>query len=219
MPMSGISGGDPWGILINAFRQIALDFVVYIPRILVMLIIFIIAFFFIKILNIAFRKLLKLAELDRIIGKLAGFAFPFSMNSLLILLLDVGIALIAVYVVSGLFLDSQQILLVTEGLRYGARIVSVVVVSIFLFSIFGVVIDKIRIESMSRGYIWFITFLIITAMLMDITALTDPVKNSLISGLSMGVGISLGVFALWFFFHDYLDRIIGKIGKPEAEKK
>lgn len=215
--MSGVPGGDPWEILTNTFRQIAQDFVLYIPRILLMLIIFTIAFFLIKVLNATFRRILKLAELDKIIGKLAGFAFPFSMNSLLTLLLDVGIALIAVYVVAGLFLDNQQILVVTEGLRYGARIVSVVVVSIFLFSIFGVIIDKIRIESMIRGYIWFITLLIITAMLMDITALSDPVKNSLIAGLSMGVGISLGVFALWFFFHDYIDRIIENKRKTEGK--
>ncbi len=45
-------------------------------------------------------------------------------------------------------------------------------------------------------------------MLMDITALSDSAKNSLISGLSMGVGISLGVFAIWLFFHNYLDRML-----------
>jgi hypothetical protein len=203
-----MSGENSWEILMDAFRQIAQDFVLYTPRILVMLVIFAIAFFLIKVLNVSFRKILKLAELDKIIEKLAGFAFPFSMNSLLILLLDVGIALIAIYSSAGLFLDSQQIQVVSDGLRYSSRIVSVVVVSIFLFSIFGVVIEKIRIESMIRGYIWFITLLIITAMLMDITALSDPVKNSLISGLSMGVGISLGVFAIWFFFHNYLDRML-----------
>ena len=131
-----------------------------------------------------------------------------SSNSLLILLADLGIALIALYSVIGLFLESQHIQMITEGLRYGARIVSIFVVAIFLFSVFGVAINKIRVETRLRGYIWFIILLLITAMLMDITALSEPVKNALITGLSVGVGISLGVFAIWFFFHDYLEKAL-----------
>jgi hypothetical protein len=42
----------------------------------------------------------------------------------------------------------------------------------------------------------------------DVTALSDPIKNALTSGLAIGVGISIGVFAIWFFFHDYLDEML-----------
>ena len=42
----------------------------------------------------------------------------------------------------------------------------------------------------------FIVMLLVTAMLVDITALSDPVKSALIMGISIGVGISLGVFAI-----------------------
>jgi hypothetical protein len=40
-----------------------------------------------------------------------------------------------------------------------------------------------------RGYIWFIILLLITAMLVDITALSETVKNALTTGISVGLGI------------------------------
>lgn len=203
-----MSGENLWELLMSTLSQMAQDIVLLMPKILVTLIVFVLAFFIIKILNISLRKILKFVELDKIVAKLEGFAFPFSLDSIIIFLVDLGIALISFYLVTGLFLGSQYIQTVTEVLQYGARIVSILVVAIFLFSIFGVVIYKIRVETRLRGYIWFIIILLITAMMIDITALSDPVKNALITGLSIGVGISLGVFSIWFFFHDYLDKII-----------
>lgn len=197
-----------WGLLLESLRQIAHDIVLFLPKIFIILIVFTIAFFAIRVLNLFLKRVLKFVELDKIVGKLAGFSLPFSLNTLLMVLADLGITLIALYSVIGLFLDSQYIQLLTDGLQYGARIVSIFVVAIFMFSVFGVAVNKIRVETRLRGYIWFITLLLITAMLMDITALSDPVKNALINGLSMGVGISLGVFAIWFFFHEYLDKIL-----------
>ena len=54
-------------------------------------------------------------------------------------------------------------------------------------------------------------------MLVDVTALSEQVKNALITGLSIGVGISVGVFAVWFFFHDYLDKLI--LSKSERREE
>jgi len=206
-----------WGLLIESLRQIAWDIVYLMPKIFIVLIVFAISFLIIRVLNIFLRKLLKFVELDKMVGKLAGFSFPFSLNSLLLFLADLGVALIAFYSVVGLFLEIQQIQMVSEGLHYGARIVSILVVAIFLFSIFGVAINKIRVETRLRGYIWFIILILITAMLIDITVLSEAVKNALITGLSLGVGISLGVFAIWFFFHEYLDKAL-RISSDEQLK-
>ena len=197
-----------WELLMAALSQMAQDVVLLLPKILIALIVFVIAFLMIKVLNISIKKILKFVELEKIVGRFQGFALPISLNSLVIFLVDFGIALIAIYLVTWLFLGSQYIQMVTEVLRYGTRIVSILVVAIFLFSVFGLVINKIRVETRLRGYIWFIIILLIIAMLMDITALSDPVKNALITGLSVGIGISIGIFAIWFFFHDYLDKML-----------
>lgn len=202
-----VTNGSPWELLTESLRQIARDLVSLMPKIFIALIIFALTFLVIKILNISFRKLLKFAKLDEIVQKITGFAFPFSISSLLILLADIGVVLISFYAVVHLFLQAQYIQLVTEALYYGARVISIIVIAIILFSIFGVAISRIRVETRLRGYTLFIILLLITAMLVDVTALSDPVKNALITGLSLGVGISVGVFAIWFFFHDYLDKM------------
>lgn len=47
--------------------------------------------------------------------------------------------------------------------------------------------------------------LLVTAMLIDVTALSNEIKQALATGLSIGVGVTIGAFAIWFFFHEYLD--------------
>ena len=206
-----------WELILTALRQIAQELIYLTPKIFTALIVFVIAFVFIRAINIVLRKILKFAKLDRFFEALSGFSLPFSITSLLIFLADLGIALIALYVVLGLFLEAQYIHIVTGWLYYGARVISIVVITIFLFSIFGVVMNRIRFESRLRSYSLFIILLLVTAMLVDVTALSDQVKSALITGLSIGVGISVGIFAVWFFFHDYFDKLI--LSKAERREE
>lgn len=206
-----------WQLLAEALRQIAQEVVYLTPKIFIALIVFAIALVLIKVVNIPLRRILKFAELDQMIQKLTGFSLPFTLNSLLIFLADLGIALIALLTVVSLFLEAQYVQVVTEGLYYVARIVSIIVITIFLFSIFSAIISRIQVETRLRAYTLFIILLLVTAMLVDITALSEGVKNALITGLSVGVGVSVGVFAVWFFFHDYLDKIF--LGKTASQKE
>jgi uncharacterized membrane protein YccC len=54
-------------------------------------------------------------------------------------------------------------------------------------------------------------------MVIDLTSLSPSIKDSLARGMSTGLGIAIGVFAVWFFFHEYLDRLLNN--KTEADKK
>ena len=208
---------DLWEMLLAALRQIAYELVLLTPKILIALIIFIIAFLLIKIMNILLRKTLEFAKIDSLFKRLIGFEIPFSINRLLIIIADVGVFLISLYAVAGLFVGPQQIHLLTEWIQYGARIISIIVITIFLFSIFSMVTNRIRVETRLRSYSLFIILLLVTAMLVDVTALSEHVKGALITGLAIGVGISVGVFAVWFFFHDYLDKLIA--AKTESKKE
>jgi len=214
-----VVNGNPWELFTESLRQIAQDLVSLMPKIFIALIIFALTFLIIKILNISLRKLLRFAKLDEIIQKIAGFAFPFSLSNLLVFLADIGVALISFYAVVHLFLEAQYIQLVTEAIYYGARVISIIIIAIILFSIFGVAISRIRVETRLRGYTLFIILLLITAMLVDVTALSEHVKSALITGLSLGVGISVGVFAIWFFFHDYLDKMFLERKQKSTEKQ
>jgi hypothetical protein len=173
----------------------------------------------IKVLNISFRKILKFAKLDMMFKQLSGVSLPFSVDNLIIFLADLGVALISLYVIVNLFFGAQYLQMMSEGLHYGARVVSIVVIAIVVLAIFNALIGKIKVETRLRSYAMFIVLLLITAMLVDITALSDPVKNAVITGLSVGVGISIGVFATWFFFHDYLDKMFKTTLSEERKRQ
>lgn len=203
-----LAGENLLELLIEIFTQIASDIIRLVPKILIALIVLALTLLVIKVLNFSLRKLLKLAKLDTMLRQFSGYSLPFSIDNLIIFFADLGIVLIFLYAMVSLFLGPQYLHLMTEGLQYGARIISIVAIAIILFAIFNTVINKVRVENRLRSYALFIVLLLITAMLVDVTALSDPIKNALTSGLAIGVGISIGVFAIWFFFHDYLDEML-----------
>lgn len=196
-----------YDLILQIFSQIATETVRLIPKILIALITVVLTFVLIKSLNFFFRKLLKITEFDKTFERLSGFSLPFSIDNLIILLADLGVALISLRAVIAVFLGERYSELVGEGLYYGARVASVVLLGIFLLAIFNTLVGRIRSETRLRSYGMFVVILLVTAMLIDITALSEPVKNALITGLSVGVGISIGVFAVWFFFQDSIDRL------------
>ena len=200
----------------DIFNQIASEIVNFIPKILIALVIILIAIAVIKVLNFVFRKLLGMAKIDELFVKATGISLPFSIVNLLIYLADLGIILIAAYSIVDVCAGPTYTRLMTDVLYYGARIASVIVITLVIFASFNLIVRRLRVETRLRGYMLFIVMLLVTAMLVDITALSDPVKSALIMGISIGVGISLGVFAIWFFFHEYLDRILEK---KEAESR
>ena len=106
-----------------------------------------------------------------------------------------------------------------EILDYGARIVSVILITIMTFVFFTALIDRMTIETRMRGYVVFIVLIITTMMLIDLTNLGDPTKTALQNGLSVGLGISIGVFAAWFFFHELFDKLLSQRVPPRAERK
>ena len=198
------------------FNQIASEIVDFIPKVLISLVIILIAIAVIKVINFLFRKLLGMAKIDEFFAKATGISLPFSIVNLLIYLADLGIILIAAYGIVDVCAGPTYMRLMTDVLYYGARIASVIVITLVIFASFNLIVRRLRVETRLRGYMLFIVMLLVTAMLVDITALSDPVKSALIMGISIGVGISLGVFAIWFFFHEYLDRILEK---KEAESR
>jgi len=205
-----LNAENGWNNLSEVFNQIASDIVKFIPKILIALVIILIVIAIIKVLNFSFRKLLKMAKIDEFFTKLARFSLPFSITNLLIYLADLGIILIALYSMVDVCAGPQYSHMMTDVLYYGARVASVIVLTLVMFASFNFVVQRLRVETRLRGYMLFIVTLLITAMLVDITALSDPVKGALITGISIGIGVSLGVFAVWFFFHEYFDKILEK---------
>lgn len=174
-------------VIREIFAQIAAETVRLIPKIFIVLVVIVLTALVIKLLNFSFRKLLKMVRLDEAFERLAGITLPFSLSNVIIWVADLGIALIAIYGIVNLFLGTLYTQLFTEGLYYGARVLSIIALTLVIFTLFNTAIEKVKVETRLKGYMFFIILLLVTAMLVDITALSDPVKNALITGLSLGV--------------------------------
>jgi hypothetical protein len=204
-------------IVREALTQIAAETIQLIPLIFLALIIISITILLIKIVDMILKRILRYAKIDQMFSSITGFSLPFTLTGLIIFLINLGIALLGIYVIINIFLGPQYIAIMNEALNYSARIFSIVVISIILLAIFNLLIGRIKFETRLRSYAMLIVLLLITAMLVDITALSPPVKQALATGLSLGVGIAIGIFAFWFFFHDYFDRLIKNKFKENVE--
>lgn len=201
----------------EALSQIASEIIQLVPLFFFALIVAALTFLTIKIVDAVLKRVFRYAKIDSFFSNLTGFSLPFTLTGLIIFLTNLGIALIGAYVIINIFLGPQYITLMNEVLNYSARIISIVIISVILLATFNLLIGKIRFETRLRSYAMLIVLLLITAMLIDVTALSEPVKQALTTGLSLGVGISIGIFAFWFFFHDYLDKYFNKASEQTKE--
>lgn len=207
-----------YDFFIEVLEQIATEVITLLPKIILAVVVLVIAILVIKLLSRLVGRVLKLVDIDGMFERLVKTKLPFSLSSLIIFLINLGIILVALFGIAYFFLGPQQMELMREVLAYSARIISVIVVTIFTLIMFDVIIDRVNVETRMRGYILFILLILITMMIIDLTALSDSTKTALGQGLSIGIGIAVGVFAVWFFFHDYFDKLIGLKKAPAGEE-
>jgi len=197
-----------YGFLEEFFSMISKEILYLTPKLLIAILMIVMAFIILRFVGSGVRKLLSMADIDGMIKRYSGIELPISFNSIILSLLYIGVVLVLIYGFINLFLGEAYIETATSVMIYGARVISVIVLAILLFTAFSAVIEKIRVESRMKGYLFFIVMLLLTAMLIDITALSEPVKQSLYIGLAIGIGASLAVFSVWFFFHEYFDKML-----------
>ena len=207
------------GLLKEFASALGLELLSLVPKFIVAIIVIIVAFLILRFVGGAIKKLLSLANIDKLIERYLRVKLPISLNTIILAIFYIGVILAVLYALISIFFGEVYIELANSLLLYGARVISVIVLAIILFAAFSSIIEKIRVESRMKGYLFFVVMLLLTAMLIDVTALSDPVKQSLYAGLSMGIGASLAVFSVWFFFHEYLDKITAKREKKKREKQ
>lgn len=178
------------------------------PKLVMAVIVIVIFLTFTKLVSKPVKKIIDFADFDGIIAKTTGYSFPVSINGLILFLFYLGVFLAGSAVVLNITFGHEALQILTEVLSWAAKLISVILVTIVILSLTGMVVDKVRMESTLKGYTLFLILLLVTALLIDVTALSSDTKQALITGLSLGVGGSIIAFAFWFFFHEYLDKIV-----------
>ncbi len=197
-------------VLREAFRLALRDFVASLPYIFITLAIIAIYVGIAIILTKLVKKLLTALRIDELVKPVLKETY-FSITNLIVALMNIGIALLALYSVA-ITLFPGQVRTLDAVLNYAARVVSVVFLIVFVFIAFNAIMHRIRMEAKLRGFIFLLSFFITIVLILDITSISNQVKTALAWGVSIGIGLSIGVFAAWYFFHDYLQssRELGK---------
>lgn len=193
-------------VLWQAFRLAIRDLVNVVPSILLALVIIAIYIGLAILLNRIIRRVFKLFRVDELIKPLIRQT-PFSLTNLVVVLIDVGLAILALYSIV-LILFPEQVYTTTIIIYYAARVASVVFLILFVFIALEAVAERIRMEAKMRGFILFLLLFLSLVPILDITALSHEVKTALAWGVSIGIGLAIGVFATWFFFHEILESMV-----------
>ena len=193
-------------VLWQAFRLAIRDLVNVAPSILLALVIIAIYIGLAILLNRIIRRVFKLFRVDELLKPLIRQA-PFSLTSLVVVLIDVGLAILALYSIV-LVLFPEQVHTTTLVVYYAARVASVVFLILFVFIALEAIAERIRMEAKMRGFILFLILFLSLVPILDITALSHEVKTALAWGISIGIGLAIGVFATWFFFHEILESMV-----------
>ncbi len=189
-------------------RQLAQELIELAPRIFLALAALTSTIIAIKIVNFYLRKLLSFSKVDEAVERFFGSKPPLAPSSLIVGAADLGLGFIGVYLVLSVLLPRDLLVKVDAAAVYAARVLSVLAMIGFVLLAFNMLMSRIKLETKLKSYMTFVSFLLATALLIDVVALSDPVKEALVSGLAIGIGASIAVFATWFFFADYIERYV-----------
>jgi len=206
-------------MLEEAFRLIGAELVYSIPRIVIASLAIATIIVVGIVLSRIVSRILTVAKIDELVRPyVEKYGIPFTPRSVINVLIIVGLALLALY--STVAIAAPQYMEVaTSATDYIARVVSVAVMLIIIVSTLSIVFDKIRLERGVKGFTFLITMMLALAVLVDITNLSPEVKNSIVWGLSLGIGLSIGVFTAWYFFEEVIKGSAKQSGKNAEPEK
>jgi len=187
-----------WNTLKEAFELALNDVINFVPKILMIIVIITVFFVISLVLNKLVTKILKVAKIDELL-KIMNKNIPISISGIIQFLINIGLALIALYTIILLVLPGQ-INIITSTVMYISRVASVAFIIILVFMLLNVVIERIRMETKMRGFMFLITYFIVIILIIDVTTLSQEVKSALSQGISLGIGLAIGVFTAWYFF-------------------
>lgn len=196
--------------------QIAQEVAVLAPKIFFTLVILVTIAVIAKLTHRYVDKLLKALEVDRLIESFAGRTLPLSASRAILIAIDIGFVLLALLAIFNLLIPREARDFVNSLMISIGKVAGVLIIAIVVIGFYGILVERIRIEAKLKSYLFFMSFLIVTALLIDIATLSPEVKAALVSGLSIGIGLSIALFALWFFFSDYLERLT--LSKSKTKK-
>ncbi|MCY0867990.1 MAG: hypothetical protein OWQ48_02005 [Desulfurococcus sp.] len=137
---------------------------------------------------------------------LKRYRIPFTLSSLVKGLLAFALALLTLYAsIAAGFPEYTQ--LASEIIVVSARIASVISMIILAYIAVNYLVEMLGMRKGLGGFMALLMFNITLILVVDIAVLTPEVKQALTWGLSLGLGLTIAVFAVWYFFGDVCSRV------------
>ena len=149
------------------------------------------------------RKILKLTKIDNVFKSF--FNGTINISDVVIGFINVGLALLAVYTLTSILLP-KYLHNLTLIIEYVGKIVGVVFAVFFAFILLNSMVERVKMEAKVKEFMFITTLSITLILIVDITAVSEEVKASVAWGISLGLGLAIGAFAAWYYFHEYLGR-------------
>lgn len=180
------------------------------PKVLLGVGAFFLAFFIIRLLHRAVKVLVAAGGIEDKLREIIPGGTKIPITLLISLLLDAMILISVASLVIRLFVPEYTAayrsfidLLARLGSVAALTLVAIVVVDAFAKSI--------GLERKTERFFTMLLSLFIVALAVDLAALSPEVKQALTFGLAIGIGLLIGAFALWAFFSDYIERVLAKL--------
>jgi len=175
----------------------------YLPKIVFSIGIIVVYVLIALVITKIIRKTIKFLKIDEIFKPFLKETI--SVSDLVVFFVNLGLALLAMYTLTSILLP-EHLHVLTSIIGYVGRIVSVVFIIFFTFILLNSIIERVKMETKMKGFMLLMTLFITLILIIDVTAISEEVKASLTWGISLGLGLAIGVFAAWYFFHEYLRK-------------
>jgi len=180
-----------------------------IPYVVVAVGIILLSILLAKLINKAIRWVVRVSNLEDFVKGLVPGGLRFSVATITIMIADIGIALLAITMIIRVFALATSGTY-TELITYVTRVTSVVIMLLILMLALDILSKAVVFEKKVESLLFILMFFFGLSMIVDLTGLSPEIRSSLGWGIAIGVGLSLGIFTLWFLFSDVLEKRCSK---------
>ena len=149
------------------------------------------------------RKILKLIRIDSMFKSF--FNGTINISDVIIGFINVGLALLAIYTLTSILLP-EYLHSLTLMIGYIGRIAGVIFAVFFAFILLNSMVERVKMGAKVKEFMFITTLSITLILIVDAATVSEEVKASIAWGISLGLGLAIGAFAAWYYFHEYLGR-------------
>ena len=186
------------------------DVVSLLPKLLLSVAAFFLAFFVIRLLHRVVRALVAAGGIEEKVSEVIPGGTRIPLATLISLILDAMVLLSVASLVVRLFVP-EYTAAYRSFVELLARLGSAAALTLVAVVLVDVLAKSMGFERKTERFFTMLVSLFIATLAIDLAALSPEVKQALSLGLAVGIGLLIGAFALWAFFGDYLEKVLAKV--------